>query len=788
MEQTDIQSSNDDKLIQIIGYRKGVDPKTGNPYLWQKHFDLIAVTSVVSLFNNLDAIVNLIPENERYDVHFTVANCHKPSKDKEKKVPLRLFAYQEAIPIDLDGIDLSKRLEYMEIVERVLKIDLKKTAISISGHGMHFVIALDHVIETGEELHKLQAHYKAVCGMLTQEFFNNGLAGEADPVRLAESATLRLPNTMNCKYPDNPVKAELLNGNIEPQPFYIDSFVNIEEEEQVASTARNVDTKAVLAGCEFLKHTYNNPTQVTEPQWYAMLGVLSFIPETGKNLCHTYSNKHPDYSFEETDTKSDQALGFGKPRTCDSIGQVFSGCMSCPYYKKVKTPLAIKGDDYVGTKDTGFHYIIDGKRIPDYEGLVKYFGQQTTYVVDKVSKQLHGFNGKFWEEVTPTELEEFANKHFNPIANNNKRSEFKGLLLSTNVVSPDFFGKDNGGYINFNNGVLRIVDRVLLPHSAEFGFNYSLPYDYNPNAICPTFDKMMENVTLSDPQMTQLLLEYIGYAISGLRANYGAKALILTGGGSNGKSTFLNVIKELVGRSCYSAVSLVDMAKENHRYAMVGKLFNICEEAEEDELRKGTAVFKSIVTGAEMMVKKLYSDVVPMRIDAKLILSCNELPSSKENTYAIYRRMLIVPFRANFTGKDIDKSMEGKIRNEMSGIYNKVLNAYSKFVENNYTFSESEAVNKALDEYRYSNSIYNQFVDSCLAKGTVDDFLSVEEIVEMYNTWAQANNMNYRPSGNKLCKELKVMGVIVSESSLVKVGGKTRRGYRGLKKLNQEKF
>lgn len=786
MEQTNIQSSNDDKLIQIIGYRKGVDPKTGRPYIWQKHFDLITVTSITKMYENIDAIIGLIPEKERYDVHFTVANCHRPTDDKS--VPLRLFAYQEAIPFDLDGIDLSKRLEYMKIVERVLGIDLKKTAVSISGHGLHFVIALDYAIESGEELHRLQAHYKAVCGMLTQEFFNNGLSGEADPVRLSESATLRLPKTLNCKDPEHPVKAELLNGNIEPQSFYIDTFVDIEEEEAIASSARNVDTKAVLAGCEFIKWTYDNPTQVNEPQWYAMLGVLSFIPETGKNLCHTYSNKHPDYSYEDTETKADQALGFGKPRTCDSIGQVFSGCMTCPYYKKVKTPLSIKGDDYIGTKETGFHFIIDGKRIPDYEGLVKYFGQQSTYVVDKVTRQLHRFNGKFWEEYTDTEIDSFANKSFIPVANNNKRSEFRGLLLSTNVVSPDFFGKDNGGYINFNNGVLRIVDRTILPHSPEFGFNYVLPYDYNPNADCPTFDKMMENVTLKDPQMTQLLLEYIGYAISGLRANFGAKALILTGGGSNGKSTFLNVIKELVGRSCYSAVSLSDMAKENHRYAMVGKLFNICEEAEEDELRKGTAVFKSIVTGAEMMVKRLYSDVVPMRIDAKLILSCNELPSSRENTYAIYRRMLIVPFRASFTGADIDKTMENRIRAEMSGIYNKVLDAYDKFIENNYVFTESEVVAKALDDYRYSNSIYNQFVDSCLAKGTVDDFLSIEEIVEMYNSWASANNMTFRPTSNKLCKELKIMGVISTDSSFVKVAGRSRRVYRGIKKLNQEQF
>lgn len=776
-----------DNLIQILGYRKSIDKQTGKSYTWQKHFSEIAVTSVSKLFQHLDEVVALIPEEERWDIHYTNANCHKPTSDKS--VPLRLFAYQEMIPIDLDGIDLSRKGEYIDLVCRICEIDYNKTLVACSGNGIHMVIELSQPIESGAELHKLQAYYKELCSKINIEIFNSGLPGNADPVRLAESATLRLPKTINLKDPENPKETYLIQKNLEPQPFYLDQLIDIVEESKVSQTLRAVDTKAVLSGCNFLKHAMSEASSLSEPQWYAMLGVLSFIPEVGVQLCHTYSEKHPDYSYEETQSKAEQALGFGKPRTCKSIHQVFPGCVACPHFEKCVTPLSIKGDDFIRTEASGFHDVIESrdggpkKFIPNYGDLMKYFTKQSTYVVNQDTRQLSIFNGTHWAPYTDVQIDGFATKNFEPLAKNAMRSEFKSLLLSTNLVDGKFFGKDNSGHVNFKNGVLRIRDRQLLPHSPDFGFNYVLPYDYNPHAKCPEFDTMMDNVTMHDKSMQNLLLEYVGYAISGMRASYGAKALILTGTGSNGKSTFLNVIKMLVGEDCFSTVGLEDMADANNRYSMVNKLFNICEEVEENELRHGTAVFKSIVTGANMMVKKLYSDTVSMRIDTKLILSCNELPPSKENTYAIYRRMLIVPFKAQFTkATGVDKHIEDRIQREMSGVYNRVLEAFDRLIKNEGAFSESEAVTKALADYRYLNSIYNQFADNCLTRtNNKEDAVSIEEIVSAYNAWAALNNQTYKPTNIKLTKELKTIGVIVGEAEPVRTNGAVKRKFRGLR-------
>lgn len=785
--------SNEEHLIQVIAYRKGHDKTSGKSYTYQKHFKDLKITSIVNLFKNLDAVVAAIPKGERYDCHYTNANCHEPTDDKA--VPLRLFHHQEMIPVDLDHIDMSRQKEYIDIVEKILRLDMSKTGLFNSGHGLHFVIALTQPIETGEELHRLQKYYLALATKVTLEFFNNGLIGEMDSVRLAESSTLRLPLTENRKFPEYPIQSSVIQGNVEPQPFYLDRLVDVKEDAEIAHSTRAVDTKAVLAGCNFLKYCLANPASVTEPQWYGSIGINAFIPEIGITLCHTYSEKHPDYSFEETQAKAEQALGFGKARTCESIAQVFPGCNQCPYYNKIKTPLSIKSEEFISTETTGFHNVIydqngvPKKPIPNYSDLMKYFNKSHTFVVNEKSRQLSIFNGTHWEAITDARIENFATVNFKPIANNTMRAEFKGLLLTSNVVDEKFFVKDNTGYVNFKNGVLRLEDRKLLPHSCDFGFNYVLPYDHNPNAVCPEFDKMMDNVTLKDKDMQSLLLEYVGYAISGMRASFGAKALILTGGGSNGKSTFLNVIKMLVGDACFSTVTLEEMNNSNSRFSMVGKLFNICEEVEETELRKGTATFKSIVTGANLMVKKLYSDTVSMRIDTKLILSCNDLPSSRENTYAIYRRMLIVPFKAKFdktTG--IDKRIEDRIQKEMSGVYNRVLDSLDRFIKNEGAFTESTIAEKALADYKYSNSLYNQFVDACLIRGGIEDVISSTRLMEVYNEWARLNNVIHKASSQKVLKELRTIGIIIGDSEIIPMGKSSQRVYRYIKEQGVQNF
>lgn len=773
-----------ENLIQIIGYRESLNKETGKPYTWQKHFDIIKVTSAFKLFKNLDKIIELIPENDRWNCHYTIANCYPADKSKTK--PLRVFHHQEIIAFDIDGnVDIRKELEYREVIGRVCGVDTSKMFIGCSGNGLHYCMVLkDHI----DSINKYRSHLIKLAELINIEITLKGLPGTVDTQRFTESATLRLIGTKNVKKGIEK-DSYVIQNNVEELDFDITKIIDLPLEEYVETEykLRPVDHKAVASGCKFLVSCLEEPHTVKEPQWYAMLGILAYIPDIGETLCHTYSNKHPDYTVEETNEKIKHALKLKKPRTCDSIGQVYSKCSQCPYYGKVKSPLHIKSEEFIPTESTGFHTeIVDSKGgikyVPNYDDLVKYFNKLHTFITNIDTHQLMKYDGKKWIIVEDLEITAFATKHFNPTAKNTMRAEFLGIIKNKKISSKNFTGKDNNNFINFDNGVLNIKTRELLPHSEDYGFTYCLPYAYNPNATCPNFDAMMSAVTLADKDLENVILEFVGLAISGRPNSWVQKVMVLSGEGSNGKSTFMNIIRKLVGEDCYSAVSLASMAKENTRYNMLGKLFNISFDEDPKALLKGGVnVFKAISAGDPVDIKKLYSDPISAPINSKLIVACNKPLETNDHTHAVYRRMLIIPFRAKFEGATDNKNIAESMGKEMSGIYNRVLDGLDRLIENEGNFSNSKIVTDALKEYKQESAVFQRFFDDSFE--TTDDkahFVSNQEIMGKFKSWCELNNENLNISSTVLLRELKSLSLLKTEASDTV---KNKRGYRGIREF-----
>lgn len=777
------------KLIQILGYRTGVSKETGKEYIWQELFP-IKVSSVINMFKHLDQIIELIPEKERYNIHYTNANCHLA---ESKTRGLRKFAYQEIIVIDLDDIDMTCLQHYIDLVFEITKADKDKTGIFNSGHGLHFVIALDYRIT---EVKPLQKYYTALCNLISEQIFAIGLTGKADPIRLAESATLRLPNTLNKKEGLEDVMSSVIQMNIEPQPFDLEQLIGELPEAEVyeeGPALRAVDTQAVLSGCLFLQDSLSNAATISEPEWYAMIGVLAFIPEIGRELCHTYSRGHSGYDFDATEAKINQALGLGKPRRCASIEQVYSKCNQCAFYRTCRTPLSIKGEDFIGTETSGFHDIFLDKMgnpkrfVPNYQDLVSFFKKKHTFVTSRETTILHKFNGKYWEQVERSVISAFATTHFKPVATNTMREEFNGLLKSTNVVDEGFFTGSTEGFINFNNGILKLDSRILLPHSKEYGFQYCLPYDYDPHAMAPHFEKMMESVTIGDKQLQNVLLEFMAYSISNIDPSWGEKALILDGNGSNGKSTFLDVLRNLVGDNCYSSVPLNELKSATSRQATVGKLFNLSEETEINALRE-SSMFRALVTGASITFRKLYHQEATMKFRAKIIVACNKIPPTNDDSNGTYRRMLIVPFRNIYSKKNgnLDKDIRKKIYAEMSGVYNLVLDAYDRLIEQK-GFTEASASEEALNAYKQEVDVIAQFMESEIEVTNNElDFIPCNLLFEVFKGWGERTNSRHAKDMSMIIFSRKIKQHLgIRDTAVKKVANKSVRGFEGIVALEE---
>lgn len=721
--------------IQIIGYREYTDVG-GERRSTTKFFSRgWRAQSVPALFKDLALHLADIPQNERYNIHYTVAQC---MEERGRKM-----AAQEIIPFDIDEMDASRYEEYIAPVCAALGVKRDEIGLVFSGNGLHFLILLEEPFYQESYFEENRVYYKALCGEIDQALKTAGLPGKTDPAVFCKGRTLRLPGTENRKE-KGVTQAFLIHGDMRPLDFSLRRSSGIPQVEpgqymhpRMLENLPPADKEGVLGGCEFIKWCYDNQPDVSEPQWYALLSVLGRLPD-GRDLVHEYSQGHPQYTEAGTDRKLQQALSVAGPRTCEGIQQLWDGCPKCPNFGKCVSPITLETEEHIRTKGTGFYtilyddYGVEKKRVPAYGDLVRYFQQQHPACTHSEGRMLYVWRDGHWQDYPKIKVEHFAEKNFSPAPTNTVVQEFYNKLLRGTVQDASFFECD--GVINFKNGVLDIRTKEFMPASPSFGFRYRLPFDYDPKAICPRFDQYLNEVTGNDPSVVTVLLEFMGYALCGLDPAVGQKALILTGEGANGKSVFLDVLKHMAGKNNYSTVSLgQEIANINNRYSLDGKLFNITEETPARAL-VDSSLFKALAAGGEIQAKKLYCDSYSMRTRAKIILACNEMPENVDYNYGFMRRLLLVPFNQTFTEANRDVDIRQKLYREASGIFNRAYAAALRFLEQG-RFTESAQVAMAVEQYHNTNPLRQFCLESCMA--SPEAFVPFSDLYKAYRFWCE---------------------------------------------------
>lgn len=276
-------------------------------------------------------------------------------------------------------------------------------------------------------------------------------------------------------------------------------------------------------------------------------------------------------------------------------------------------------------------------------------------------------------------------------------------------------------YIGFRNGILDIVTGQMKPFSPEFVITNQIPWDYNPNAYSELADDTLNKLACNDAPIRLLLEECIGYCF--YRRNELGKAFILTGDKSNGKSTFLDCVKAILGEDNISALDLKELGDRFSTSMMFGKLANIGDDIGDDFLQGSqVATFKKVVTGNRIKAERKGQDPFEFNPYVKLLFSANDIPRMKDKTGAVLRRLVIIPFNARFSkylpdgSPDPDynpyikyelveqSSIEYLIRLGVEGL--------KRVIENN-EFTQSEKVAGQVEEYENENNPIKAFIDEC---------------------------------------------------------------------------
>lgn len=357
------------------------------------------------------------------------------------------------------------------------------------------------------------------------------------------------------------------------------------------------------------------------------------------------------------------------------------------------------------------------------------------YHIKRINGQLHVYH----EGIYTSGYRVIESKMVEVIPNL-KAQQRNEVLKYLEVTTPNNETEADAKYIAFQNGVYDLETEDLLPFSPNLTVTCKIPWNYDPDAFDELTDKTLDKISCFDKEIRSLLEETIGYCF--FRQNELSKAFILTGEGSNGKSTYLDMVKNVLGRSNFVSLDLDELSEKFSTTTMFGKLANIGDDISDDFLQgKSISTFKKVVSGNDIKAENKGQDVYFFKPFVKLLFSANEIPRMRNKGFlAIMRRLVIIPFNAKFTkdDPDFDSGITWKLKTRSSAEYLIQIGMKGlKRVLENRGFSDSQKVTKELKEFERDNNPLLLFLDEVEENEILNQ--STKDVYARYDTFCYEN-------------------------------------------------
>lgn len=268
--------------------------------------------------------------------------------------------------------------------------------------------------------------------------------------------------------------------------------------------------------------------------------------------------------------------------------------------------------------------------------------------------------------------------------------------------------------IVLSNCTYDILKNEIEENNAYYFKTTYFPIDYDSAAECPRWQQFLSEVLYEKD--IPVIQEVIGYCF--WRPYDYQKAIMLLGGGANGKSVFLYVLSQMLGKHNITTMPLQHILKRFNTVELLNKHANICGDLSATEITNA-GLFKMLFGGDVISGEiKNKQGLVKFINTAKGIFACNTIPECKDDSYAYKRRWIIVKFPNRFPegDPDTDPQLKYKLEKEKSGIFNWAMEGLRRLLEKGQ-FSIHETLDEAIEFQRAYQDETNQFCLACIQPG-----------------------------------------------------------------------
>lgn len=302
--------------------------------------------------------------------------------------------------------------------------------------------------------------------------------------------------------------------------------------------------------------------------------------------------------------------------------------------------------------------------------------------------------------------------------------------------------KTNKNYINFKDGYYDIITNRFYANNREsLYFNYYVNAKFNKRIVDGYyFNLYIDNITNGSYRLKMLIQEILGLTISNIRNV--KKAIFIVGKANSGKSTFLELINNIIGKDFTSNLSLIDLNDKFRIAELVDKRVNVCGEVSELTLKR-LDIFKMVTGKDSIMAERKGKDPFVFRNSATLIFAGNYLPELgvTDISNAFFERLIIVPFNNKISKEDMDINLMDKLLREKKFIIDFAIDGLNRLIDNNYEFTECEEVNDITNNYLYENASFQMFIkEKCILDTSYKEASCV--LIDMYEEYCINKGVN----------------------------------------------
>lgn len=290
------------------------------------------------------------------------------------------------------------------------------------------------------------------------------------------------------------------------------------------------------------------------------------------------------------------------------------------------------------------------------------------------------------------------------------------------------------------NGIYDFEKDKLITYGSEHVFLSKHPVVYNKTSevVENPIDKFLTEVTAGQ-QDVLLLKEIIGYCFH--RSTPFHIFVILEGKGANGKTVFLNLLREMIGKENVSNQSIQNLCENRFAVAcLYGKNANIFGDLPAKAFQD-VGTLKQVTGGDVIEAEQKFKNPFQFKNYAKIIASCNEVPETPDSSDGFFRRSVIVNFPRSFEGKE-NRNLLAELctRDNLSDFFNTCIDAFRQALQDN-TLARAETIAEKRERYiNYSNSAA-AFCQAVLDY-VPESSLTIEAIFEAYKEFCEKKNIS----------------------------------------------